>query len=136
LDEEHRRDKWACPKKDGKLDHHSAKSGADLTDFVNNDLFPYLKKFKDVNQDYHSMKYKIGEIFYFIDNRIDSGHTLREILDIVDSLNFQKQDDLFELSHIYENLLQGMGNDGGNSGEFYTPRSIIKAIVQAIDPKI
>jgi type I restriction enzyme M protein len=58
------------------------------------------------------------------------------VLDIIDSLNFQSQDDLFELSHIYESLLQGMGNDGGNSGEFYTPRAIIKSMVEAIDPKI
>jgi type I restriction enzyme M protein len=52
------------------------------------------------------MQYKVGEIFYFLDNRIESGHTLREILDIIDELSFQSQDDLFELSHIYEDLLQ------------------------------
>jgi type I restriction enzyme M protein len=61
---------------------------------------------------------------------------LREVLDIVDELNFQSQEDLFELSKIYEDLLQGMGNDGGNSGEFYTPRAVIKAMVQAVDPQI
>ena len=51
-------------------------------------------------------------------------------------MNFQSADDLFELSKIYEDLLQGMGNDGGNSGEFYTPRSIIKLIVDIVDPQI
>ncbi|MBW7954955.1 N-6 DNA methylase [Candidatus Gracilibacteria bacterium] len=111
-------------------------TGDDLKDFVNKELFPYLKSFRNINEDYHSIKYKIGEIYHFIDNRIESGHTLREILDIIDDLNFQKQEDLFELSHIYEDLLQGMGNDGGNSGEFYTPRSIIKIMVDTIDPKI
>jgi len=108
----------------------------DLKDFVNKDLFPYLKSFRNINEDYHSIKYKVWEIFHFIDNRIESGHTLREIVDIIDELNFQKQEDLFELSHIYEDLLQGMWNDGGNSWEFYTPRSIIKIMVDSLDPKI
>lgn len=111
-------------------------SGDDLKEFVNKELFPYLKGFRNVDADYHSIKYKIGEIFYFMDNRIESGHTLREILDIIDGLNFQNQEDLFELSKIYESLLQGMGNDGGNSGEFYTPRCIIKLIVDLIDPRV
>jgi type I restriction enzyme M protein len=47
IDKAHRWDVWAAPKdKDGKLDHHKAMTGDDLIDFVNNDLFPYLKKFK------------------------------------------------------------------------------------------
>ena len=108
----------------------------DLKDFVNKDLFPYLKSFRTENEDYHSIKYKVWEIFHFIDNRIESGHTLREIIDIISDLNFQKQEDLFELSHIYEDLLKGMWNDGWNSGEFYTPRSIIKIMVDSIDPKV
>jgi type I restriction enzyme M protein len=57
-------------------------------------------------------------------------------LDIIDELSFQSQDDLFELSHIYEDLLQWMGNDGWNSGEYYTPRPIIKAMIQSLDPQI
>jgi type I restriction enzyme M protein len=61
---------------------------------------------------------------------------LREVIDIIDTLSFQKQSDLFELSNIYEDLLQGMGNDGGNSGEYYTPRPVIKAMVTCIDPKL
>lgn len=129
-------DTRAAPKKGGKIDVMSAKSGDDLKDFVNKELFPYLKLFRDPNADYHSMKYKIGEIFYFLENRIESGHTLREVINIVDGLNFQSQSDLFALSKIYEDLLQGMGNDGGNSGEFYTPRPLIKAMVDCINPKI
>ena len=86
-------------------------SGDDLKDFVNKELFPYLKGFRNADADYHSIKYKIGEIFFFLDNRIESGHTLREILDIIDGMDFQSQEDIFELSKIYEDLLQGMGND-------------------------
>ncbi len=111
-------------------------SGDDLKDFVNKELFPYLKEFRSVDADYHSVRYKIWEIYYFLDNRIESGHTLREVIDIINGLNFQNQEDLFELSKIYEDLLQGMGNDGGNSGEFYTPRCIIRLIVDLVDPQV
>ena len=111
-------------------------SGDDLKDFVNKELFPYLKSFRNNDVDYHSIKYKIWEIFHFIDNRIESGHTIKEIVDIIDELNFQKKEDLFELSGVYEDLLQWMWNDWGNSGEFYTPRSVIKIMVDSLKPKI
>ncbi len=136
LDAEHQRDIRAAPKKDGKIDPMTAMTGDDLKDFVNKDLFPYLKSFRHPDADYHSMKYKVWEIFYFLDNRIESWHTMRETINIIDGLSFQSQDDLFALSKIYEDLLQGMGNDGGNSGEFYTPRSVIKAMVDCLDPRI
>jgi len=127
---------WACPKTDeGKPDVKTSKTGIDLTQFVNGQLFPYLKGFKNSLGNLKSVKYKIGNIFEFLDNRIASGHTLREVLDIIDTLNFQSKDELFELSHVYENLLQGMGNDGGNSGEFYTPRAVIKAVIEVVSPK-
>lgn len=136
LSQTHQRDTRATPRKDGKLDVMTAMTGDDLKDFVNKDLFAYLKWFRNPEADYHSMKYKIGEIFYFLDNRIESWHTLREVITIIDGLSFQSQDDLFALSQIYEDLLQGMGNDGGNSGEFYTPRPVIKAMVDCLDPQI
>ena len=133
---EFQRDTRAAPKKDGKLDILNAMSGDDLKDFVNQKLFPYLKAFRDPELDYHSMKYKVGEIFYFLDNRIENGHTIREVIDIMDQMSFQNHSDLFELSKVYEDLLQGMGNDGGNSGEFYTPRPVIKAMVESLDLQI
>ncbi len=137
IDKEYRWDVWACPKdSNGKLDLINALSGDDLLEFVNNKLFPYLKGFKSVSADVKSVKYKIGAIFEFIDNRIANGHTLREVLDIVDEMNFHSQADLFQLSIVYEKLLKDMGSDGGNSGEFYTPRPLIKVIVDVVDPKI
>jgi type I restriction enzyme M protein len=128
---------WACPKdENGKLDVKRALTGTDLIEFVNRTFFPYLKAFKTISNDPKSIKYKIGAIFEFLDNRIASGHTLREVLDIIDDLDFQSSDELFELSHIYENLLKGMGSDGGNSGEFYTPRAVIKAMVETVNPQV
>ena len=128
---------WACPKDDdGKLDVKRANSGSDLIEYVNNTLFPYLKAFKSTTNDPKTLTYKIGAIFEYLDNRIASGHTLREVLDIIDRLDFQSSNELFELSQVYENLLKSMGSDGGNSGEFYTPRAIIKAMVETTDIKV
>ena len=137
IDRQYQRDSRACPKTpDGKLDINNALTWDDLKNFVDEKLFPYLKSFKDISKEYSTMKYKIWEIFYFIDNRIESWHTLREILDIVDQLSFQNEDDLFQLSKIYEELLQWMWSDGGNAGEFYTPRPVIKTMVETIQPRI
>jgi type I restriction enzyme M protein len=137
IDEKHRWHVWACPQLDnGKPDLKNALTGKDLKQYVDNELFPYLKSFKDTTQDPTSIKYKIGEIFSFLDNRIHSGHTLREALDIVDQFNFQSKDDLFELSEVYESLLRGMGSDGGNAGEFYTPRPVIRTMVEALKPRV
>ena len=135
IDEKYRWSNWAVPKVDGKIDHKELDSGDDLLDFVNKELFPYLKSFKSINEDVKSIKYKIGAIFEFLDNRIANGHTLRDVLNTIDEMDFHNQADLFQLSLIYEKLLKDMGSDGGNSGEFYTPRAVIKTIVEVVDPK-
>lgn len=136
LDDRFKWSNWACPKKDSKIDLINAKSGSDLLEFVNKELFPYLKGFKSITQDAKSIKYKIGAIFEFLDNRIANGHTLREVLDIIDAMDFHNNADLFQLSQVYEKLLKDMGSDGGNSGEFYTPRPLIKTIVDVVNPQI
>jgi type I restriction enzyme M protein len=137
LDEAHRWSNWACPKtSDGKLDINLVRTGDDLTDYVNNALFPYLKSFANATSaDPKSFTYKIGAIFQYLDNKIASGHTLREVLDIIDTLNFQSESDLFELSLVYEGLLQNMGDAGGYAGEFYTPRAVVRAMIKVLDPR-
>lgn len=135
LDEKYRWSNWAVPKAKGKIDHNNLDSGDDLLDFVNKELFPYLKSFKSINENVKSIKYKIGAIFEFLDNRIANGHTLREVLNTIDDMDFHNQADLYQLSVVYEKLLKDMGSDGGNSGEFYTPRAVIKTIVEVVDPK-
>lgn len=136
IDEKYRWQNWAVLKVDGKKDLINSKSGDDLLDFVNKELFPYLKSFKNITENPKSIKYKIGAIFEFLDNRIANGHTLREVLDIIDEMDFHNQSDLFQLSLIYEKLLKDMGSDGGNSGEFYTPRPLIKVITDVVNPTI
>jgi len=136
LEEKYRWQNWAVLKVDGKIDLINSKSGDDLLEFVNIELFPYLKSFKNITENPKSIKYKIGAIFEYLDNRIANGHTLREVLDIIDAMDFHNQSDLFQLSLIYEKLLKDMGSDGGNSGEFYTPRPLIKVMVDVVDPHI
>lgn len=137
LDKQYRWESWAAPKgKDGKLDHNQAKTGDDIRDFVNLKLFPYLHGFKQRATGPDTIEYKIGEIFGEIKNKISSGYNLREIIDHIDELRFRSQTEKHELSHLYEAKIKNMGNAGRNGGEYYTPRPLIRAIVQVVKPKI
>jgi type I restriction enzyme M protein len=137
LDKDFRWESWAAPKgKDGKLDHNKAMTGDDLRDFVNLKLFPYLHSFKQKASGPNTIEYKIGEIFGEIKNRIQSGYNLREIIDHIDELRFRSQIEKHELSHLYEAKIKNMGNAGRNGGEYYTPRPLIRAMVQVVKPKL
>jgi type I restriction enzyme M protein len=137
LDKSCRWEEWAAPKgKDGQVDHNKAKTGDDLRDFVNGKLFPYLHGFKQKASGPNTIEYKIGEIFGEIKNKIQSGYNLREIIDHIDELRFRSQTEKHELSHLYEAKIRNMGNAGRNGGEYYTPRPLIRAIVQVVQPKI
>jgi type I restriction enzyme M protein len=134
---EYRWDVWAAPKgKDGKLDHHKALNGDDLKDFVDHKLFPYLKKFKTSAESATTIKYKIGEIFNELKNKIQSGYTMRGVIDLVDELRFRSSAEKHEMSHLYEAKIKNMGNAGRNGGEYYTPRPLIKTIVKVVAPSI
>jgi len=137
FEKEYRWENWAAPKgKDGKIDYKVAMTGPDLLDFVNQKLFPYLHGFKAKATGSNTIEYKIGEIFGEIKNRVQSGYTLREVIDSVDTLRFRSQKERHELSHLYEAKIKNMGNAGRNGGEYYTPRPLIRAIVQVVAPKI
>lgn len=137
LDEQYRWESWAAPKTvDGKLDHNKALTGDDLRDFVDRKLFPYLHGFKQKATGPNTIEYKIGEIFGEIKNKIHSGYNLREIIDHIDELRFRSQTEKHELSHLYEAKIKNMGNAGRNGGEYYTPRPLIRAIVQVVKPQI
>lgn len=137
LDKKHRWNNWAAPKNaEGKFDHNNAITGDDLINYVNNDLFPYLKSFKQRAENPNTIQYKIGEIFSEIKNRIQSGYSLRDALEKIDELRFRSQKEKHELSHIYEGKIKNMGNAGRNGGEYYTPRPLIRAMIEVIQPKI
>ncbi|MEP7337973.1 MAG: N-6 DNA methylase [Acidobacteriota bacterium] len=137
LDDAYRWESWAAPKdSSGKLDHNTALSGDDLRDFVNLKLFPYLHGFKQKATGPNTLEYKIGEIFGEIKNKIYSGYNLREIIDHIDELRFRSQTEKHELSHLYEAKIKNMGNAGRNGGEYYTPRPLIRAMIQVTQPRI
>jgi type I restriction enzyme M protein len=137
LDESYRWESWAAPKSaDGKLDHNKALAGDDLRDFVDRKLFPYLQGFKQKATGPNTIEYKIGQIFGEIKNKIHSGYILRDIIDHIDELRFRSQTEKHELSHLYEAKIKNMGNAGRNGGEYYTPRPLIRAIVQVVKPEI
>jgi len=128
---------WAAPKTaDGKIDHNRAATGDDLKDFVDRELFPYLKSFKTSAESSATIQYKIGEIFSELKNRIQSGYNLREVINLIDELRFRTNAEKHEMSHLYESKIKNMGNAGRNGGEYYTPRPLIKAIVQVVAPVI
>jgi len=137
IDEPHRWSSWAAPKKDdGSFDHDTALTGDDLIDYVNRDLFPYLQSFKQRAPNPDTIEYKIGEIFSEIKNKFQSGYSLRDALEYMDALQFRSQKQKHELSHLYEAKIKNMGNAGRNGGEYYTPRPLIRAMIQVTAPKI
>ena len=137
LDRPYRWQSWAAPKgKDDKLDHNKSLTGDDLRDFVNKKLFPYLQGFTQRATGPNTIEYKIGQIFAELKNKIQSGYNLREIIDHIDELRFRSQAEKHELSHLYEAKIKNMGNAGRNGGEYYTPRPLIRAMIQVIQPVI
>ena len=137
LDKPYRWESWAAPKtKQGEIDHNRAMTGDDLRDFVNLKLFPYLHGFKERAANPNTIEYKIGEIFGEIKNKISSGYNLREIIDHIDELQFRSQAEKHELSYLYEVKIKNMGNAGRNGGEYYTPRPLIRAMIQVVQPRV
>lgn len=137
IDKKFKWDVWAAPKDaNGKFDHHKALSGDDLREFVDHQLFPYLKKFKKQAENADTIEYKIGEIFSELKNKIQSGYNLREVISLVDELRFRTHKEKHEMSHLYESKIKNMGNAGRNGGEYYTPRPLIKSIVKVVAPEI
>ena len=137
IEEQYRWRTWAAPKgPDGKTDLNTALTGDDLLDFANMHLWRYLAAFKQSASSPNTLEYKIGEIFGEIKNKISSGYNLREIIERFDELRFGSAVEKHEMSSLYEDKIKNMGNAGRNGGEYYTPRPLISAIIQVIDPKV
>lgn len=101
IDKGHRWSIWAAPKKkDGSFDHDKARTGDDLINYVDRDLFPYLQGFRTRAEGPDTIEYKIGEIFGEIKNRFQSGYSLRDALELIDQLRFNTQAEKHELSEL------------------------------------
>jgi len=126
LDGDYRWSVWTGPAGMPRL------TGPSLIDFVDNTLFPYLRALSGSPE-----RDVIATIFQEIPgNRMKSGYLLREVIDIIDEVDFHAAEDVDTISHIYETLLGKLGGEGGIAGEFYTPRHIIRLMVEIVDPKI
>ena len=77
----------------------------------------------------------IATVFRGTVNRMQSGYILRDVLDKVGEIHFSSSDEIHTLSHLYESMLKEMRDAAGDSGEFYTPRPLVRMIVKAVDPQ-
>jgi type I restriction enzyme M protein len=129
---------WAA--KDGGI------TGDDLIAFIDQDeamrpdgnrgagLFAYLKSLKSENGS--DRRDVVATVFRGITNRMINGYLLRDVINKINNIHFTSSDEIHTLSHLYEIMLREIRDAAGDSGEFYTPRPVIKFIVAVIDPKI
>lgn len=118
---------WAAHEEKGR-------TGDELIGFVNNNLFPYLRGL--IGTDEKDQRTVIAEVFHEIYNSMRSGYLLRDIVNLVNGIDFTSSDDIHTMAHLYESMLKEMRDAAGSNGEFYTPRPVIRFIVNQIKPQI
>jgi len=133
---------WAAP--DGAT-RKALKAGkiGDFFAFINKDLLPYLHSLDVLpdgrpNPSASPKQRVIGRIMTAVERtRVDSESNLRDILDRVHQIHIDHVDDkhFFTLSQVYEDLLLKMGEKNSDGGQFFTPREVIRAMVQVLDPQ-
>jgi len=96
-------------------------------------LFAYLRSLQSANGDRRDV---IAKVFEGTVNRMINGYLLRDVVNKVNDIHFTSQDEIHTLGHLYESMLREMRDAAGDSGEFYTPRALVKFIVTAVDPKL
>ncbi|PSB17528.1 SAM-dependent DNA methyltransferase [Phormidesmis priestleyi ULC007] len=126
--------------------HDEGISGEELQRFISNDeatlrdgtkclgLFPYLRGLQSkTGRDRQDI---IREVFRGISNRMESGALLRDVVNKVNEIHFDKSEEVSILSDFYESMLKEMRDAAGDSGEFYTPRAVVAFMVKAIAPQV
>ena len=127
---------WAAPSGVKRTQLQNSSLNAFLN-FVNIELLPYLKGLRD-NPNATPRQKVISEIMSDVDHvRIDTERNLLDIIDKVHTISNENVDDthVFLLSQVYEGLLLKMGEKNNDGGQFFTPREVIRAIVNAINPQ-
>lgn len=103
-------------------------TGKEFLDFVNMKLLPYLR---DLSSDEEGdPRNVISTIFQDVNNRMLSGTLLRDLVNVVNDINFDSADDIHTMAFVYESILKEMRDAAGDSGEFYTPRPVIRFMVE------
>jgi type I restriction enzyme M protein len=134
IPEKYRWRNWAAY----KVDHEGKKqpqiAGSELTNFVNNELFPALKDNIDPSA---SKQHKvIKQVFEDANNYMKSGPLILAIIEKLDeSINFHDFKVKASIGDVYEQLLNDL-RGAGNAGEFYTPRAITQFMVQMVNPRL
>jgi type I restriction enzyme M protein len=120
-------------------------TGTELIAFINQEeavrpdgkkgegLFAYLRGLQSSNGDRRDV---IAKVFEGTVNRMINGYLLRDVVNKVNEIHFASQDEIHTLGHLYESMLREMRDAAGDSGEFYTPRALVKLIVTAVDPRL
>lgn len=117
-------------------------TGPELISFINQDeamrpdgtrgpgLFAYLKTRSGGRGDV------LANVFRELQNRMSSGYLLRDVVNKISEISFGSSESIHTLSHLYESMLKEMRDAAGDSGEFYTPRPVVKFMIQVLDPKL
>src|SRR4051812_30362168 len=109
-------------------------TGDALLKLVNDGLLPYLRGLSGTRA--HDPRDVLAAVFKETTNRMLSGYLLRDVVNKVNEINFASSDDIHTMAHLYESMLREVRDAAGDSGEFYTPRPIIRFMVQQVDPKL
>ncbi len=125
IDQPYRWRDWASPN-----NPKSRVTGEPLQRFVNTQLLPHLRGRRGTDE-----LDVIGTIFRDVQNRMLSGNLLGEVVDQIDKIDFHAAEDVHTMAHLYESMLQEMRDAAGDSGEFYTPRPLIRFMIKMLDPK-
>jgi type I restriction enzyme M protein len=127
LEEPYRWRDWAADSDEGR-------TGPELLSFVNDELLPYLRELTGTSD--HDPRDTIAAVFKETYNRMLSGYLLRDVVDQVNTVNFESADDIHTMAHLYETILREVRDAAGDSGEFYTPRPVIRFVVQQVAPRL
>ncbi len=144
IPEELRWRNWAHSKdEEGRL-IKDAITGEELLSFINGKLFPVLKGQNSINgtipgirvsADTPRGKAIVQEVFQEVNQYMKNGTLLRQMIDVVDEIDFNDTTETHTFGDIYESLLKDL-QGAGRAGEFYTPRALTDFIIQMLDPKI
>lgn len=99
------------------------------------DLFAYLRALRGDNGR-RERRDVIATVFQGFANRMESGYLLRDVVNLIDGIHFDSSEEVHVLGRLYETLLREMRDAAGDSGEFYTPRPVVRFMVEVTDPQI
>jgi len=97
-------------------------------------LLSYLRGLQSNNGD--DRRDVIASVYSGVSNRMESGYLLRDVINKVGGIHFDSNEEIHTLGHLYESLLKEMRDSAGDSGEFYTPRPVVRFMVQVMNPQL